>query len=187
VCPDFYQGSELWDLRLVDPDNRRPVDFARRMQLTREIERAEAVDSDKLLRDLVEHWHDGRIKLYLLQKAIRYRREHAALFQEGEFEPLEIAGECPEHVVSLFDGVMGNRFWCWRQDWLSQVPESSSRGRIESDWKDTEVMLPSESPSRWRSILTGDEVVVQNEGDKRRLRVSALFQRFPVALLAAAG
>src|SRR5712671_5803793 len=60
--PDFYQGSELWDLRLVDPDNRRPVDFARRMQLTREIERAEAVDSDKLLRDMVERWHDSRIK-----------------------------------------------------------------------------------------------------------------------------
>jgi (1->4)-alpha-D-glucan 1-alpha-D-glucosylmutase len=184
---DFYQGSELWDLRLVDPDNRGPVDFARRMQLLQEIESAEAADSGKLFRDLVEHWHDGRIKLYLMQKAIRYRREHAALFQEGGFEPLEIAGECPEHVVSFLRRHSEGQVLAVVPRWLSQLPGSSARGRVESEWKDAEILLPSDSPSHWRSILTGDDVVVQNGGDKRGLRVSTLFQRFPVALLSTAG
>src|SRR6202140_4156401 len=69
--PDFYQGSELWDLRLVDPDNRGPIDFAKRAAALESIARA---DSRQTLRNFVEHWHDGCIKLYLIWKAIRFRR-----------------------------------------------------------------------------------------------------------------
>ena len=73
--PDFYQGSELWDLRLVDPDNRGPIDFAKRTAALESIANAET--SNQAPRDLVENWHDGCIKLYLIWKALRFRRDHA--------------------------------------------------------------------------------------------------------------
>ena len=84
---DFYQGSELWDLRLVDPDNRGPIDFARRAAVLDGIVKGENHAVGEGLADLVEHWHDGRIKMYLIWKAIRFRRECQKFFREAELVP----------------------------------------------------------------------------------------------------
>jgi (1->4)-alpha-D-glucan 1-alpha-D-glucosylmutase len=181
--PDFYQGSELWDLRLVDPDNRGAVDFARRMDLLRQIEQAQAAGSEKLIPELVEHWHDGRIMLYLLQRGIRFRGEHAPLFQDGTFEPVDSAGDCPEHVVAFLRRHHEEQVLIVVPRWLSQLPESAP-GRL-ADWKDTEILLPSHSPRQWRSIITGQNVAVQNEADSQRVAVGTLLQHFPVAFLTA--
>jgi (1->4)-alpha-D-glucan 1-alpha-D-glucosylmutase len=90
--PDFYQGTELWDLSLVDPDNRRPVDFDVRQQ-------ALAQQSD--LAELAEHWTDGRIKLELTRRLLALRREMPAIFQIGTHEPLEVSGTDRDHVIAF--------------------------------------------------------------------------------------
>ena len=92
---DFYQGSELWDLRLVDPDNRGPVDFVRRAAALQAIV-AKSDDVACQLCDLLDHWQDGRVKLYLIWKAIRFRREYEGLFRGGELVPLKSAGTYSE-------------------------------------------------------------------------------------------
>jgi (1->4)-alpha-D-glucan 1-alpha-D-glucosylmutase len=91
--PDFYQGTEFWDFSLVDPDNRRPVDFPTRLQQMR----PEPPD----WADLVAHWRDGRIKLALTQALLRVRRTHADLFARGTYQPLRVSGPHAEHVIAF--------------------------------------------------------------------------------------
>jgi len=94
--PDFYQGTEFWDLSLVDPDNRRPVDFARRRTLLEEALPAWA--------DLAAEWRDGRIKLALTQRLLRLRHAYSDVFRRGGYEPLPVNGAHAEHVIAFTRG-----------------------------------------------------------------------------------
>ena len=91
--PDFYQGTELWDLSLVDPDNRRPVDFARRAELLR------AGPAD--LFELVRNWPDGRIKFWLTRQLLRIRADHEPLLENGTYTPLRTSGAHADHVIAF--------------------------------------------------------------------------------------
>ena len=99
--PDFYQGTELWDLSLVDPDNRRPVDFERRAAWLAELDRRSRGDRSALARELLERWPDGRIKLYVTHQGLLFRRAHADVFADGEYLPLEVIGDRREHVCAF--------------------------------------------------------------------------------------
>ena len=92
--PDFYQGTELWDLSLVDPDNRRPVDFAARAGEL-------AKDARRTGMRWRHNWRDGRIKLALTHGLLRLRREHGELFRRGSYEPLTVAGPQADHVIAF--------------------------------------------------------------------------------------
>src|SRR4029079_2148292 len=91
--PDFYQGTELWDLSLVDPDNRRPVDFSTRSELLKEGE------SD--WKDLASAWPNGQIKFELMRKLLKLRRELPDLFLQGNYQPLENAGPHRSHIIAF--------------------------------------------------------------------------------------
>jgi (1->4)-alpha-D-glucan 1-alpha-D-glucosylmutase len=91
--PDFYQGTEFWDLSLVDPDNRRPVDFERR--------RRELAQAPPPWPELAAQWQDGRIKLALTRQLLRLRHRFADVFQRGSYEPLPVAGPHAEHVIAF--------------------------------------------------------------------------------------
>ena len=101
--PDIYQGTELWDLSLVDPDNRRPVDFAQRGALLADLApRAdESPDASELCRELLEAWPDARIKLYVIHRALMLRRGQPRLFGLGAYSPLTAEGPRAEHVVGF--------------------------------------------------------------------------------------
>jgi (1->4)-alpha-D-glucan 1-alpha-D-glucosylmutase len=173
--PDFYQGSELWDLRLVDPDNRGPIDFAKRAAALESVAHA---DSPQALRNFVEHWPDGCIKLYLIWKAIRFRRDHVDLFRDGEFVPLQSGGTNARNVTAFLRRHGNSWSLAAIPRWLSQVP---TKGNREFNWGDTRLTLPSESPGRWNSIVTQVRLASKNEGAGQHLMVSDLFQEFPVA------
>jgi len=91
---DFYQGTEFWDLSLVDPDNRRPVDFSARANALAEL-------SGRGMRALAETWPDGRIKLALTQRLLAFRRSLAEVFARGDYRPLAVAGEHRDHVIAF--------------------------------------------------------------------------------------
>lgn len=91
--PDFYQGTELWDLALVDPDNRRPVDFAHRHALL--------TTTSPDLPALAQHWRDGGIKFALARTLLHLRAAHADLFERGTYEPLTVSGRDAEHVIAF--------------------------------------------------------------------------------------
>ncbi len=92
--PDLYQGNEVWDFSLVDPDNRRPVDFERRKQLAASLEKRSPAE-------LLENWKDGGIKLHLTRMLLRFRREHPHLFQEGDYEAIRARGPWAERIVAF--------------------------------------------------------------------------------------
>jgi (1->4)-alpha-D-glucan 1-alpha-D-glucosylmutase len=92
--PDFYQGTEFWELSLVDPDNRRPVDFAERASV---LASTESPDWNAL----TQHWPDGHIKLAWTRHLLKLRTEHAETFALGDYEPLEVSGPHRDHVIAF--------------------------------------------------------------------------------------
>jgi maltooligosyltrehalose synthase len=100
--PDIYQGTELWDDSLVDPDNRRPVDFSARSASLAELQQRERAGCLPLVQELLAQWWDGRLKLYVTSKALHFRRSHATLFQDGDYLPLLCRGARREHVIALW-------------------------------------------------------------------------------------
>ena len=107
--PDFYQGNELWDFSLVDPDNRRPVDYRIRKNLLDELMRMESTAGPlETAREVVATRNDGRIKLHLTCKALNFRRENRELFESGSYLPLTVEGACQEHVCAFERSVNGS-------------------------------------------------------------------------------
>ena len=152
--------------------------------MLRQLARDEASNSGALTKSLVEHWQDGRIKLFLLRKAIRFRRKNAILFQEGEFLPLETKGECRQNVVCCMRRRNGQQILVAVPRWLSHV--ASATDHSKSDWHNTEVVLPDSTSARWQSLLCNHELTTRGraypQSLKGSLRVADLFAHFPVAL-----
>lgn len=179
--PDVYQGQEVWDFSLVDPDNRRPVDYALRRRMLDDLcARRESGDGAALARELVEGWEDGRIKMHVVQRALRLRASRPQLFLRGAYLPLEPEGPAAEHVVAFArtaeDGAA-----------ITVVPRlvaGLARGRNfalpqASDWAGTRVPLPKGLAGRYRDVFTGQEHRAGGDG----LPAEELFADFPVALL----
>ncbi|MBV9522888.1 MAG: malto-oligosyltrehalose synthase, partial [Alphaproteobacteria bacterium] len=99
--PDTYRGGELWDFSLVDPDNRRPVDFERRQRMLAELRRDFAAQAQGDLAMLARNWRDGREKLFLIWRVLGCRAAHPELFAEGEYLPLAAAGAHADHICAF--------------------------------------------------------------------------------------
>jgi (1->4)-alpha-D-glucan 1-alpha-D-glucosylmutase len=171
--PDIYQGNEIWNFSLVDPDNRRPVDYQQRRELLASLEKA---SPEELLRD----WPDGRIKLLLTQRLLRFRREHSLLFQRGSHVPLTATGEFADCCVAFAREFEGK--------WVAVlVPRLSSRigfPPIGEKWKDTAVELPdSLSLEGAKELFTGRDLPSNESG----LRLSEAMEILPFAVYANPG
>ena len=177
--PDLYQGSELWDLRLVDPDNRRQIDYARREVALKDIA---SLDSAESLRSLLENWQDGKIKLHLIRKALRFRRDHADLFHEGEFIPLQVTGCHARNVVAFLRRTSGAAALVVCPRWLAEVAEDELK---RLDWCDTRLTLPADSADTWKNVLSQSQVKVAVQDGARTLMMADLLRDFPVALFTA--
>jgi (1->4)-alpha-D-glucan 1-alpha-D-glucosylmutase len=169
--PDTYQGDELWFFALVDPDNRRPVDYAHRVKLLASV--PDAAD----LRGLP--LSDERLKLGILRRLLHTRRANAALFSRGAYLPLEVRGSQARHLAAFA-----------RRDGESiaitiaprlMVSRLGADGRPH-DWGDTEIVLPGAlSTSTLRSVLRDEEVPIR--GDSGSIAASAVLSDLPLALL----
>ncbi len=186
--PDFYQGTELWDFSLVDPDNRRPVDFSLRTALLTDLQKALALppeDRVKFACGLLDSREDGRIKLYVTMVALNYRREHASVFQLGEYIPLQSHGAKHEHVCA-FARMHGDRSVVAVVPRLgaglcSGTPNPPLGHEV---WEDTEVTVPSWRPgSPYRNLLTGETLVSSASEEQQTLALSEVCRHFPVAIL----
>jgi (1->4)-alpha-D-glucan 1-alpha-D-glucosylmutase len=179
--PDFYQGSELWDLRLVDPDNRGPVDFDKRAADLDEIVKAGA--SGQIAQNLIERWPDGRIKLYLIWRTLRFRQNHEEIFRDGDFLPLQVEGRYSRNIIAFARRQEAQWVLAAAPRWISQIPATRVGKRNEFNWGDTRLVLPSGTPSLWNSILTSEPVASRAEGSEGSVKASDLFRDLPVALV----
>ena len=182
--PDFYQGTELWDLSLVDPDNRRPVDWPLRARMLEELTTAIAAASDRaaLAHELVKSMGDARVKLYLIREGLAFRRARRTLFEQGDYRGLEPRGVWAEHACA-FARVHGD------DAVVVVIPRLLARRGGEGlplgaeYWADTWVELPRELGGRFANVLTGEMVESAPAGEAAALPVGAALATFPVALL----
>jgi (1->4)-alpha-D-glucan 1-alpha-D-glucosylmutase len=185
--PDFYQGTELWDLSLVDPDNRRPVDFEHRQNLLNGLESIlDCSDVDlrrSALADILHAWEDGRVKMFVTASGLRFRRKHPELFLRGDYYPLQVEGEYADHVVAFSRQYEG-------MESLTVVPRRVA-GLMEAGWPlgesvwgDTRILVPGgREESRYRDLLSGAAFRARVTDDWAEFYLKDLFSTWPVALL----
>jgi (1->4)-alpha-D-glucan 1-alpha-D-glucosylmutase len=150
--PDFYQGTELWDFSLVDPDNRRPVDFDRRRELLDELRTQFADDPDGLIESLAASWPDPRIKLYMTWRLLQLRKRYSDLFSLGNYVPLEVRGDRQNNIIAFartFDGT-----------WVVVIVPRALEFPIE--WGDTEVLLPADAGREFHDVLAEQSIVIHD-------------------------
>jgi len=165
--PDIYQGTELWDFSLVDPDNRRPVDFAARA----------ASLGDSSVGDLMKGWRDGRIKQHMVARTLALRRRKPELFADGSYQPLEVRGEYADHVVAFARRHNSDVA-------ITIVPRIASRLLRNDDitfkagaWRNTVVI--GVDPRARLNVLDGIELTVE----RGEIAVGSLLNQMPAALL----
>lgn len=193
--PDFYQGVEFWDFNLVDPDNRRPVDYAARRRALTELIDTGRSDLGKLSGELLSHWPDERLKLLVTWRGLQCRREHPDLFS-GHYQALPVTGArkantCafarvawPQWAICAVPR-LAVEAWCGVEQPHETSRDGTAGGWIPGRWwRETVIELPADAPRRWRDAITGRAATAQPQGDTAAaLDVGELFTQFPVALL----
>ncbi len=183
--PDFYQGTELWDLNLVDPDNRRPVDFGKRQAFLRKIREEtenQAVPAGRQgisgIEGLLSSKENGRVKMFLMHRTLMARKEMKELFEDGEYLPLRVEGRFREHVIAFarrlkkkWAVVIAPRFF------VSLVKEGQDPLGPQV-WEDTAVLVPAAAPRDWQERIAGREIKAG-----RKIPIGEALGHFPAALL----
>ncbi|MDT3405209.1 malto-oligosyltrehalose synthase [Mucilaginibacter terrae] len=175
--PDVYQGTELWDLSLVDPDNRRPVNYDLRNSFLEEFERAD--NTSALLNNLWETRYNGAIKQFITHKLFAQRREQAGVFANGSYIPLKVKGAYDDYIIAY-----ARRY---QQQWyitiapvnLAELCRDQDRADNELKWRNTRVILPPEAPAEWQNIFTG----TTGKTNENSIRIKDVFKELPLALL----
>jgi malto-oligosyltrehalose synthase/4-alpha-glucanotransferase len=161
--PDFYQGTELWDLSMVDPDNRRPVNFRKRLQWLGKLIENDRNDPENSFAELYSNRRDGRIKLWLTWQLMQERKSEPDLFLYGNYVPLPVTGKYREHVIAFARN--------HKNKWLIVIaPLFLSVIMREQDgfsWEDTGIEVPDIAPGKWSSpygefIISGREILLSD-------------------------
>ncbi|MGA2214382.1 MAG: hypothetical protein ABSH31_13995 [Bryobacteraceae bacterium] len=181
--PDFYQGNEIWALDLVDPDNRRAVNYEVRRQMLTSLRTQAARNRVELVSRLRENFCDGAIKMFITSEALRFRRDHAELFSQGTYAGLAAEGSRARHVVGFARATdreialaLTGRFF---------LRLSNSHGKpIGEVWGDTAVALPKNAGQQsFQNIFTGQTIVPRERDGRMVLPLNEAFCECPVALL----
>lgn len=176
--PDFYQGTELWDFSMADPDNRRPVDFAARRRHLSEILRRSASGRAALIDELLASPEDGRLKLFLTRELLACRRSVPELFARGAYLPLVVEGSQTDRVIAFARSLGDDVIWTVAARFFAGPGESVPGAAIS--WNDTTLHVPPTLAGRsLYDVLTGE--TVRDLGD--RVAVAELFKRMPFAVL----
>ncbi len=188
--PDFYQGTELWDFSLVDPDNRRPVDFAARQTAWEELDRQCREDAEGAARKVAAAWPDPRAKLLVAARALALRRKWPDVFSLGQYVPLAAAGDAAEHLFAFARqhedrwaiAVTPRHF----HRLTHQTGAPSVQTSLSAPWGNTTLALPAGVGQLWRCELTGRTLHASADNDTLAFSAADVFNVLPVALLTAA-
>jgi (1->4)-alpha-D-glucan 1-alpha-D-glucosylmutase len=186
--PDFYQGNEIWDFSLVDPDNRRAVDYAQRRALLEQLQTLapfHGQDYAARVRLLVENLADGRAKLHLLCRLLELRRRLPELWQHGDYVPLTVSGVCAPHVCAFLRRHGENAIVAVAARWFTRLPQAGKAAPLgEAVWNDTWIWLPPEEPRlTGEEVLAGQPIQGARRGERSGFPVARLLSHFPGAVV----
>ncbi|HEY0786705.1 MAG TPA: malto-oligosyltrehalose synthase [Acidobacteriaceae bacterium] len=176
--PDFYQGCDMWDLSLVDPDNRRPIDYQLRTRALADMLQSAADHGPAhVAADTLTTLEDGRAKLWAMHRVLAIRNEHLAVFEQGAYTPLSTTPA--EKDENVFAYLRGDQVAVLLPRFSYRLAGDSAGLALGSAWDGITVTLPQDAASRWVNIFTGEELAA--EGGK--LALAEVFRSFPVAVL----
>lgn len=173
--PDVYQGTESWDLSMVDPDNRRPVNFGLRKQWLKEFAQKQG---EYNLKYLWEERYSGKIKQFLLHKILQDRTENPEIFTEGHYHPVSTEGKYKNHLFAFARQYKTNWYLIAIPLHTGAIAASQKADILSIDWKDTRIILPPHAPDNYESVLN------TGKGNTRKgIPVKDIFSDFPLAIL----
>jgi (1->4)-alpha-D-glucan 1-alpha-D-glucosylmutase len=179
--PDIYQGNELWDFSLVDPDNRRAVDYARREKAFAIAQQGDASSQVASVTELLQRPEDGRLKVFTIWKTLCLRKRNPDLFERGQYVPLEVEGAKSKHIVAFLRQTTNKTLLVVAPRLISGLLEGKDLPPMGPDvWSDTYIHLPSGLRRTLHNVFT-EELVTLQDGDPR-LAISALLCQFPIGL-----
>ncbi|MFH1327567.1 MAG: malto-oligosyltrehalose synthase, partial [Candidatus Bathyarchaeota archaeon] len=179
--PDFYQGTELWDLNLVDPDNRRNVDFEKRLRSLNDVL---AISGKKLeMEKLLQNFEDGLVKLYETRRLLGVRRSSRKLFEEGDYIPIRVKGKYRKKIIAFCR--KRNEEWAIivAPRFLTSLIKLGEYPLGVKVWKNTQLLLPKNSPALWEEIFTQRNLHSTKMEHEDIFSVGCVLENFPVALL----
>jgi (1->4)-alpha-D-glucan 1-alpha-D-glucosylmutase len=181
--PDIYQGNDLWDFSLVDPDNRRPVDYLRRQQLFESIRRLSSEPDKAWAAEMLKTPEDGRLKLYAIWKTLCLRKEYPELFQAGEYLPLEVQGAKANHAVAFIRKHEKTSALVVVPRLLAGLLGESDRPPIGAEvWTDTRILSPCACSAPFRNVYTGEALDLQRFNGKPTIQLCDALLGFPVGV-----
>ena len=179
--PDFYQGSEMWDLSLVDPDNRRPVDYKIHVDALNDLQRAAADRGPAAVcAEVLNSLHDGRAKLWTAHRALTTRRELPALFQRGEYLSLIASGKLAPHVIAFERRHKGQSVLVAVPRFACTLMKGEPKQPLGDPWNSETLTISDHAGNTFVNVFTGERVSVTAEG---KLPLREVFKTFPVAML----
>jgi (1->4)-alpha-D-glucan 1-alpha-D-glucosylmutase len=182
--PDFYQGTEIGDFSLVDPDNRRPVDFAKRREMLASLDVLEKNGADRLAPYLLTRLESGELKLFLVSRGLAFRRSRCELFREGDYHPVAATGERAAQVVAFRRSLGERAALAAAARFYTRLPDPPVGARA---WGDSSLAIDAPPGMVYREILTGRELPVSAGADGPSLALADVFALLPVALLERTG
>lgn len=188
--PDIYQGTELWDLSLVDPDNRRPVNFELRRRMLEEIKSASETNRLKYTGEIMQNMPDGRIKMYLMHLALRTRNENRELFLDGEYIQLGTGGRHGANLIAYARKLKSQWAVVLAPRFLTELVREDQLPIGNEVWADTMIEMPP-GVKVWKNVFTGETSSLggtsSRSGERSRtggpIQVGELLRNFPAALL----
>lgn len=190
--PDIYQGNELWEFSLVDPDNRRPVDYEHRQLLLKQIKKSTAAPLTKQIeavRQLLDNLRDGRAKLYLTWQLLQIRKQWQEVFQRGTYLPLNVSGKHKEHICAFMRQIKETCLIVIAPRWFSRLMKTAEKDLPlgEAVWGNAtwiETALPvSIVKNHGLNLLTGEVIQLIEINGTISLCVASVLVSFPVALV----
>ena len=177
--PDVYQGCELWDFSLVDPDNRRAVNYLQREQILKEqLFDEEKLDQENLFEHLWENRYSAEIKLVLTHQLFDLRKQNQELFEKGNYLPLIVKGKYKDNILAFARKHSNSWMITVIPLHLAKICEEQNCEPIKIDWHKTRLKLPSSVPSEWTNIFSDATGKAEEE-----LLISSIFEKVPFAVL----
>lgn len=179
--PDFYQGTDLWDLSLVDPDNRRPVDYNLRTRYLAELQEQANTAGLKTTSDgVIATLPDGRIKLWTMHRALDARNRLREIFHRGEYIPLAIEGDKQQHAIAFLRSHSGKSVLTVVPRFAATLVHNRPQLPLGEFWANAFLILPEHAARGYINTFTGAQLAPDLQG---RLKLRDIFAHYPVAML----